>query len=510
MKFGVFSTIVFTTFLSACQTIDSGIKPDDVVDELNAEINFKQKTWNSQAAALDFNNDNWLFKLNDERLLEFVDIALKNNFSLVASEARLAAQLESARISAANLLPTVGLSVNASRGQSEQPVPSENGQKNTSNVITSNNFSGNLNVSWEIDVWNRLSAQTKSSNSQVQATAADYQAARLSLVASVARAWFNINSIKLQIDIEQNSLLTIKEALEVVEEQYLNGSQSALNVYLGRTEANTQKARIIELQNTLNTAIRDFKVLLGEYPDISLSFDANLPSLDSSVPAGLPSELIMRRPDVLADFYTWQSSEYDTDAAERALYPSFSLTASLGNSSDSLSTLDEKSLLLNLMGGLTQPIFQAGRLKAQVRANEYLAFASFKQYIATLLASFNEVESALASENSLTERLTLLNNVESLANAGFNLALDQYTGGISTYDTLLDARSRWINAQLQVVSLQNALLQNRISLNLALGGDFDTTSENILERLSLQHIEEQTVSSQTMDSESSSKETNDE
>ena len=485
MKIRILIIICLSALLSACQTFDRIVTPIAAVKELD----LVNKSWNSQVESLQFANDNWLNNLNDERLEKYISIALKNNFSLQSSQAQLAAQLEYAHIAAASLYPTLGFTVNRSRSQTEQAISPDGTSQDTS-VVTNTSYSGNFNASWEVDVWNRLSAEKKSSSKSAQATAADYQAARLSLVASVARAWFNLNSIKLQIDIAEKSLATIKESLEIVEEQYLNGTQSALNVYLSRSDYITQQASILELRSTLDTAIRDFKVLLGEYPDISLAFDAKLPEIVNEVPAGIPAELVMRRPDVLADFFTWQATAFDTDAAERALYPSFTLTGSFGTSSDSLSTLDEKSLLLNLVGGLTQPIFQAGKLKAQAQAARYLEFASFKSYTATLLSSFNEVETALAEEKTLNSRLALLTEVALLAESGYNLGLDQYTSGVSSYDTVLDARSRWFNAQTQVVNLKNAILQNRIALNLALGGDFNEPKQTILNRLSEENIPE--------------------
>jgi outer membrane protein TolC len=262
--------------------------------------------------------------------------------------------------------------------------------------------------------------------------------------------------------------------LTVVEEQYKNGSQSALNVYLNRTDFANQQSNILDLKNSLRSGIREFRILLGEYPKIDLDFQATLPAIESGIPAGLPSELVMRRPDVLADLYEWQSSSFDAAAAQRARYPSFSLTASYGASSDSLSTLDEKSLLWNVFNNLSLPLFQGGQLKAQAEASKHLSDASFKLYLATLLRSFNEVEEALSTETTLKARLQLISDATTLAQSGYELALDQYREGISSYQDLLESRRRWFDFQAQLINLKNGVLQNRISLNLALGGDFTT------------------------------------
>ena len=475
MKLTTFTITCFLFTLTACQSVEKRISADVAINKLQ----LKETTWQAQTKQLQFANDDWLKNLNDPRLEKFVFIALKNNFSLQANEAQLAAQLQNARQVSSQLFPRVDFILRRNSIENEVVNSANNSPANNTDPISDTTttfdgvtYDGNFNISWEIDIWQRLTAQKKASAKTTLATAADYEAARLSLVAAVARAWFNINSLKLQVDIGEERLTTIKESLEIVEERYLNGSQSALNVYLNRTDFASQQATILELKESLFSAIRSFKILLGEYPNLSVDFSPQLPEIDNSVPSGLPADLVMRRPDVLADFYAWQSSAYDTAAAKRARYPTFSLTASYGASSDSLSTLDEASLLLNLLNNLTLPVFNGGQIKAQIKASQFLEQASFKTYLATLLTSFNEVETALSTELSLKQRLTLLIDAESLAEAGYNLALDQYISGISLYETVLEARQRWFNAQTEVINLRNAVLQNRIDLNLALGGDF--------------------------------------
>ena len=475
MKLTTFTITCFLFTLTACQSVEKRISADVAINKLQLQ----ETTWQTQTKQLQFANDDWLKNLNDPRLEKFVLIALKNNFSLQANEAQLAAQLQNAKQVSSQLFPRIDFILRRNSIENEVANSASNSPANNTDPISDTTttfdgvtYDGNFNISWEIDIWQRLTAQKKASAKTVLSTAADFEAARLSLVAAVARAWFNINSLKLQVDIGEERLTTIKESLEIVEEQYLNGSQSALNVYLNRTDFASQQATILELKESLFSAIRSFKILLGEYPNLSVDFNPKLPEINNSVPSGLPADLVMRRPDVLADFYAWQSSAYDTAAAKRARYPTFSLTASYGASSDSLSTLDEASLLLNLLNNLTLPVFNGGQIKAQIKASQFLEQASFKTYLATLLTSFNEVETALSTEISLKQRLTLLIDAESLAEAGYNLALDQYISGISLYETVLEARQRWFNAQTEVINLRNAVLQNRIDLNLALGGDF--------------------------------------
>ena len=228
MKLKTLSIVCSLFVLSACQSIEKQTSADVAIDKLNVQT----ANWQAQAEKLQFANNNWLTNLNDPRLEKYIRIALKNNFSLQANEAQLAAQIQNARIVSSQLFPRVDFLLRrnsiesaAVNAANNSPAANTNPITDTSSTTNSVTYDANFNISWEIDIWQRLSSQKKASAKTTLATAADYEAARLSLVAAVARAWFNLNSLKLQVDIAEKRLLTIKESLEIVEEQYLNGSQ---------------------------------------------------------------------------------------------------------------------------------------------------------------------------------------------------------------------------------------------------------------------------------------------
>jgi len=461
-------TIISTTgLISACQTLPQNNSHDTVIEQLNLQ----DTSWTQQennGASSDFINNGWLSNLNDSRLNEYIDIALKNNFSLQRSQKQVAAKLRQTRINTAALWPSINLNIRKNRNQTETATSSGvMSQVNTTSV-----FSGNLGISWELDLWQKLSSKKKSSISEAKASELDFDAAKLSLVATVARAWFSINELKLNLDIESQRLQTIQDSLSVVEEQYTSGQQSALNVYLNRIDALNQQNSVSNLKGRLESTIRDFKVLLGQYPNIELDFNASLPSISKNVPAGLPAELISRRADVKASMLRWQSKEYSARNAQLSRLPSFSLTANYGASSDELKTLDEKTLLWNIVNNLTLPLFNGGQLKAQADAAELLKDAEFNDYLSTILNSFNEVETALSNEKSIQKQIERLAEIVVLAESGYALAKEQYSSGLINYTDLLSSQRRWFDAQSRLTSLKNSALQNRIALNIALGGDF--------------------------------------
>lgn len=428
-------------------------------DELTLE---PDQTWqattplNSGAVSA---NTEWYKDFNDVILNDYITAALRNNRNLRAEATRLAAVIESVNSTKSQRRPTVD-------GVLTQNYALPNGGSGDFTYNTS------VNLSWELDVWSSLSDQNKSAALSAEASAANYRAAQLSLVANIASRWYDINADQLLLNISEKRLENQKNSLSIIEEQFKSGQGAAMDIFLNRSEVAEQGATIVSARNALEQSIRSFKRLLGVYPDIQLDFNAVLPELDASVPAGLPSDLLKRRPDVLASLKQWQVSILDAGIADKARYPSFALTASYGASSDELLQINASDLVFNLVNNLTLPLFRGGRLKSQLQQAELEAEANYHNYIDVLLTSFEEVESALGAENYLKEQLAFSEQALSFAQSAYELAFEQYQSGLIRYSNLLDFERTWFNAQSNVVALKNARLQNRINLHLALGGHF--------------------------------------
>jgi len=469
-------SLLALSMFTACQSTphnssEISHSQESTLQQVNDSVEISSK-WQSDSDTSNqpFNNSGWLLTLNDERLEQYVQTALNNNPDLRASAASLQASIQNAKASGANLWPQLDARLNRNRSQIENPNDA------SATPIYSTSYTGSYNISWEIDIWGKLNASKKAAVLDAEVQKANYAAAELALVANVARAWFNLNALQLRLDIANSRLKSQQSTLAVIEDNYKSGLNSALEVYLNRTDLASQQAAIVDLQDSLEQAIRSFKQLLGEYPSSQMSFDSKLPSLDKNVPAGLPSELLKRRPDVIASLRQWQASKLNAKAASRARLPSFSLTASYGASSEELKFLDQKQLLWNLVNNLSLPLFQGGRLAAQAKQAKFLKDASFENYLSTLLNSFTEVENSLSSEQALQKRFAAIKDAAYYSESGYQLALEQYQSGLVNYTTLLESQRRWFDAQSNLVNLKNNLLQNRIALYLALGGDFATVN----------------------------------
>ena len=215
-------------------------------------------------------------------------------------------------------------------------------------------------------------------------------------------------------------------------------------------------------------------MLLGDYPDGKLETGAALPLIETPVPTGLPSELISRRPDLQQAWANLLASDAAVAIAHKQRFPRLVLVASGGDVSEDLdSLLNGTPLAWSILGNLTQPLFNAGRLKAQEQQARARLVQAENQYLDSLYRAFSEVENALSRSRSLQTRYRVVLDAEKNAVAGLNLAFEQYQRGLVSYTTVLEAQRRAFDIQSGVIELRNQLLQNRITLHLALGGNFN-------------------------------------
>ena len=443
-----------------------------------AELPFSlPETWESASSAEQISLG-WLSQFNDSTLNQYVRAALKSNFDLQANAEQLNAAIATAKATNANLYPDIDVGVQRNRAKSfaidDQGLVTT--QYNTQ-------YRGDLSVNWEADLWGKLSDRSRASFLDSQNRAALYQAARLSLAANVAQTWFNVIEASNQVALSQSQLESLNEALDIVETGYQAGLNSAVDVFSARSDYENQKALVAQDKQSHEQIKRSFNVLIGEYPSAQLNTsDAKLPDEYVPTPAGLPSELLLRRPDISAARLNWLAQDYRREASKKDRYPSFILTGNLGETSDNLSDLlDSDDVFWSLLAGVTQPVFNAGRLKALEETADAQTRQAMAEYSSTILTAFTEVENALAAEQYLLTRYENTKNAAKLAESAYQLALEQYQTGLVDYVSVLTTQRQFFSADSNQISLYNDLIQNRITLHLALGGDFFTVDETINE-----------------------------
>ncbi|HUF61871.1 MAG TPA: efflux transporter outer membrane subunit [Verrucomicrobiales bacterium] len=404
----------------------------------------------------------WLRHFGDDKVAALVREALAHNRDLQAAAARMRVARAGAILAGAERFPAAGLSTGGDRG--ERIVDGER--------LRSENYELSLNVSWEVDLWGRLRNRTRAAEAEAAAAEADFRGARLSVAANVAQAWFNAVEVQLQLDLAERTLETFTQDAAIAKEQFKRGIGNSIEILL--TEANVASAESAAQgeRRNLDTARRALEVLLGRYPSGELAAADAYPELERPVPAGLPSELLMRRPDLLASerrlLAAWERSQ---DARKNRL-PSLRLTGSRGTVSEAFEDLfDHNDVIGNIAAGLLAPLFEGGRLTAERWRATALQDEALAVYAGDILTAFREVESALRSESLLREEERALSLAQARALEAEQKARELWRRGLEpNILTLLEAQRRSLNTQQNLLRVQNLRVQNRIDLYLALGG----------------------------------------
>ncbi len=416
----------------------------------------------------------WIAKIGGSELQKLAEEALANNPDLKAAAARLDRASVEAGIAGSGRLPSLDLGVDGSRSKKNFIGFPFGGS--ASNI--SQQFGVQLNASWELDVWGRVKAGQEASIANAEARSYEYNAARVSLAAQVAKTWLALGESNEQVALASEAVDSSEALTNAVRERFERAidsdSGSAAQVRLTEVEYANRKEALAQRKQERERVLRQLEILMGRYPSGKLAERVTMPSFPSSTPAGLPSELLQRRPDVLAAERMFAASGRRVKERKLARFPSLRLTGSGGTTSESIRDVLNSDLgVWSIGGGLTQPIFQGGAIAGEIeiaKANERENLALLKK---TVLAAFGEVEQALVAENFLAQRETAGKQAADFASEAAERANDEFSGGTGDVLTLIEATRSKIDSMSRYAAIRRLRLENRIDLHLALGGDFN-------------------------------------
>lgn len=418
--------------------------------------------WQAGSHAGEAAVEHWVAAFADPVLSRLVHSALQDNYDLRAAAARVNAARESAVIAGAVRLPQLSF------------APAYQGAQVRDSGFASTRtdaFEALFNLSWEIDLWGRLYSVQQAAQREADAVAADFYGARLSLAARTAQSYFESNEANLQVQVAEQSVKDRRAIVELVRGRFSRGLTRGLDLRLVLTDLANAEARLADARNQAQAVARSLEVLLGRYPGAAIPKSAQLPVPPAHLTAGLPSQLLARRPDLVAAYARLRSTDARLVGAQRALLPRIALTASGGTSSSALADIvDPRAAVWNLAVGLVQPVFTGGRLQGDIRLNKALVEEALNTYRSTALNAFREVEQALAAEQWLRIREQALSEAVAQTEASRKLAVYSYRQGLIEILTLLDSYRSTLDAQSAHLSVRRQLLNNRINLYLALGG----------------------------------------
>ena len=403
----------------------------------------------------------WLKEFRDPQLTRIVNSALANNPDLQATATRLRAAKEGTIIGRAARLPTLNASGNGS-------VTRVDGRNNDSYGLS-------LNASWEPDVWGRLRDLQLATIADYETSLADFRSARLSLAINTAQAWCNLVTAENQLTLARETLDSFQKNYEIIQRGYKLGTLRPLDDAFGRGNVATAQRSLKAALLSRDEAIRSLQLLLGRYPDLNIESASELPRIPE-IRTGLPSELIARRPDLTARRAQIYASAKRADSARKNLLPNFNITGTSGvSSTEFLTILDPNVLVSSLTASIAQNLYSGGELSARARQSLADNENEIRLYESDVLQAFREVESALATNESLAKQeLFLFTEVENTALAekwaesNFVEGLD--VGNRPSILEVLEAQRRALDARASLISLKNQRLQNHLDLLLALGG----------------------------------------
>jgi NodT family efflux transporter outer membrane factor (OMF) lipoprotein len=420
--------------------------------------------------------ERWWEDFGAAELTRTIDRALEHNTDLLVAAARVDQAAAQARIAGADLKPQIGAGLAGSRSKRNFvgfPIP---GSEDEVLSTVSSNFGVSVDLSWEVDLWGRLSAQARQGMSAFQASRADFDAARLSIAGQTAKAWFAVAEAQQQLDLAVRTVESLQRSVDVVRSRFERGIRPPLDLRLALAQLYSADAAVESRRRQLDATSRQLEVLLGLYPGRKIDFPRELLATPAEIPAGLPAELVSRRPDLVAAERRLVASQEGLKSARASLYPRLSLTASGGTSTASLGDLvDGDFSVWSLAGNLLAPIFQGGRLRAGVDLAAAGVDVNAATYVGTALRAYSEVEITLAAEEYLAGFVTALEASTTQSRAAEDLALDRYRNGLENFVTILESQRRTFEAESAWIAGRRQRLDNRVDLYLALGGGFDPT-----------------------------------
>ena len=415
----------------------------------------------------------------DPRLTALIASALENNRDLLAATARIEQARARYRIQDSRELPSVVASGGATR--TRQPL-GVNPALDTGDVegapasVTFNRFEVGVGVSsFELDFWGRVASLSQAARAEYLATVAAQRAFYLSLIADTATTYFEIVETEEQIALAQATAESRREGLRIARLRLDNGVTSALPYRQAETLLTQAEQQVASEKLVLARLRNQLAVLVGGTVPEALPEGLALAAQgdDRRLAAGLPSDLLLVRPDIVAAEEQLRSARANIGAARAAFFPTISLTGNAGLSSGSLDGLfSGDSLGWSFGPSISLPIFDWGGREASLDLAQALEVEQVANYDRTVQTAFREVSDALAGREYLAEQLDTLRRAVTAQERIARIARLRYREGVGSYLEVLDAERNLFSAQQQLLTTQRAWLQNRATLFVALGGGF--------------------------------------
>lgn len=398
----------------------------------------------------------------DSLLRSMIDTALAHNRDLAETAARVEELRQLYGVQKLNYLPEISALVGGNN---------ETNDYHGEPSVRDPEYDVKVTLNWELDLWGGLSASRRSARASYLGAVEDRRAMQITIIAETATAYYNLVALQNELIIVRQTLLTRQQALEKTRLRYEGGLTSEIVYQQAKVEYATTAALEPDLERRITLAENALNLLMGRLPgsEIRINADALADELPKSVPAGIPSQLLERRPDIRSSEQALKAALADVDVAYSNQFPRLGISLTGGLENNELNGLLQ-SPFSYIVGNITGTVFDFGRKKRKYRARIEAYNQARLRYEQAVLAAFSEVDGAITTYNRLQETTRLRTELREAASRYVNLANKQYLGGTINYIDVLDAHRRFFEAQ---ISQSNALRDENlalVALYKALGG----------------------------------------
>ncbi|MBY0473663.1 MAG: efflux transporter outer membrane subunit [Nitrosomonas sp.] len=442
-------------------------------DFIRPQVDTAEKFRLSEMEAESIANLQWWELLQDETLQQLIRQALQENKDLKRAIASVEEFEARSRIAFMDFVPNMEISGNA-------PAFGTLGGFKIPGFPTPYNYFGQTTLNWELDIWGRIRRSNEAARAELMAREENRRAIILTLISAVAQSYFDLLQFDIQLEIAHRALASWEESVAISRAQLQGGIISRLDLDQFQAERANAASRVAELERRMVQKENELSVLLGRNP-VSIARGRILTeqAIPPEVPAGLPSELLQRRPDILQAEQTLAAANARIGVAQAARFPKLSITGFLGVASPALSNLLLSGSEFGVGGlGLAGPLLNAQSLGYEQRVAEAQARQAFAQYEQTILIAFKEVEDALVAIRTVNEQIKAQQQQVEALHSALHVADLRYQGGITSYVDVLLAKRTLFDAEFSLSATQRLHLVSIVQLYNALGGGWASEYSN--------------------------------
>lgn len=437
------------------------------------------KSWDSRQDAMNvWPDSNWWTGFGSAELNRLITEAQANNTDLRVAVARIRQSEAQAKIAGADLYPTLGADAGASRTRQGRQASTSSTSTTTSSRggdIIRNSFSGNLTAGYQVDLFDGNDAAADAALTRLESSRYNRETVAITLYSDIASTYFQLLSLRDRIRLANETLGVAQGILDLLETQRANGAITDYEVAQQRSNVATQRATVASLEQSERTTLDALALLLGRPPQGFAVQGNTLAAITlPPVTAGLPSELLLRRPDIRMAEANLRAANFDIGAARAARFPSLDLTGRIGSQSATTATLFEPSTMIySIAASLTAPIFQGGRLEGGEELSRAQKLELEETYRASILTAFRDTEDALGATVNTGRQYAFATEAFNQANDAYRIVEARYRAGTVGFLDLLDAQRSVFTANDTMVQAALGRYSANVSLYKALGGGWN-------------------------------------